>query len=263
MGILAKVSPSVANTDVLLYKCPPGKQAVVVVSAVNTDEVEHTVRLAVLNALDAAVAGASVVTGGTGYDSIPQIVVTGKNTTPAVVRASAMTMTGVALNSNGSGYTPGDVLTLVGGVGTAATVRVATTAANGGITSVTLQSGGRYTELLPNGAAADATGGTGTGAKFDMFRYGILELVVVSRGNGYEAAPTLTAPQAGASGFTATVQMTQVVERVDYLEFDAGLAPTDVLERTGLILGPDESLFCRASQANSVNFAVWGIEELA
>lgn len=263
MGILAKVSPSLANTDVLLYKCPAGKQAVVVVSAVNTGLVDQSIRLAALNDLDAAVAGAAVVTGGAGYDSIPQIVVTGKNTTPAVVRATAMTMTGVAVNTNGSGYMPGDVLTLEGGAGTAATVRVATTAANGGITSVTLLKGGRYTELLPNNAAASATGGTGSGAKFDMFRYGILELTVEDGGNGYEAPPTLTAPQAGASGFTATVQMTQVVERSDYLEFDSVLEPSDVLERTGLILGPNESLFCRASGASTANFAVWGIEEIA
>lgn len=263
MGILAKVSPQTAGTDVLLYKCPAGKQAVVVVSAVNTASVSQAVRLAVMGALDAAVSSAAVVTGGTGYDSFPEIVVTGKNTTPAMIRAAAMAVTGVSVNSNGSGYTPGDVLTVVGGAGTAATVRVATTAANGGITSISLLTGGRYTTLVPGGTAASVTGGTGTGAKLDTFRYGILELEVVEPGNGYEATPTLSAPQAGASGFVGSVQMTQIIERVDYLEFDPTLDPSAVLERTGLILGPNESLFCRASGASTVNFAVWGIEEIA
>lgn len=77
----------------------------------------------------------------------------------------AKILTAVVVAGGGTGYTVGDVLTLAGGTGTAATITVS--AVSGGvITAVTITSVGSYTvaPTSPN----SATGGTGSGATFTV-----------------------------------------------------------------------------------------------
>jgi RHS repeat-associated protein len=84
----------------------------------------------------------------------------------AYVRQSLpVTVTGIAINNNGSAYAAGDVLTVAGGTGTAAQILV-NSVNSGNITSATLISGGSYTvaPTTPN----FVTGGSGTGAKFNL-----------------------------------------------------------------------------------------------
>ena len=72
----------------------------------------------------------------------------------------------VEIVAGGTGYTLNDTLTVVGGVGTAATLR-ATTVAAGVITAVTILTAGAYTENPTN--SVSVTGGTGTGATFRLY----------------------------------------------------------------------------------------------
>jgi len=74
---------------------------------------------------------------------------------------------GIATSNSGGGYTVGDVLTLVGGTGSdSATILVVATSA-GAISAAFLLSPGSYS-AVPAGPAA-VSGGTGTGATFDLF----------------------------------------------------------------------------------------------
>ncbi len=66
----------------------------------------------------------------------------------------------------GSGYVVGDVLTLAGGTGTAATVQVLTVS-SGAILTLAVKTRGAYS-VTPTATSNGATGGTGTGASLDV-----------------------------------------------------------------------------------------------
>jgi len=71
------------------------------------------------------------------------------------------------VNNGGTGYTVSDVLTIVGGTGTAGTITV--TSVDGGvITGVSVTTGGDYTENPPSLNGVTVTGGTGSNATFDI-----------------------------------------------------------------------------------------------
>jgi len=76
------------------------------------------------------------------------------------------TATVSTFSTAGSAYTAADVLTVVGGKGTAATITVNTVDGTGAITGATLLAAGSYTDLPIN--PVSVTGGTGTGAEFTM-----------------------------------------------------------------------------------------------
>lgn len=74
----------------------------------------------------------------------------------------------IAVNNGGTSgtYAPGDVLTLAGGTGTAATLTVATVSA-GQVVTVNLTTAGSYT-APPSLTGCAVTGGGGTGATFNL-----------------------------------------------------------------------------------------------
>ncbi len=78
---------------------------------------------------------------------------------------SSSGVTAVAINFGGSGYVVGDVLTVVGGVGGAATLTVSAVTA-GVITAVTITTPGTYTENPTN--PVSVTGGAGILATFNL-----------------------------------------------------------------------------------------------
>jgi len=114
---------------------------------------------------------ANAVTGGTGSSCTLDLTMTATGWT--VVRESEE-VTAAAINSGGTGYTVNDVLTVVGGLGdgvtdavVAATITV-DTVSSGVITAVTVTTGGHYEEPISPTTAVTVTGGTGTGATFDL-----------------------------------------------------------------------------------------------
>jgi hypothetical protein len=84
--------------------------------------------------------------------------------TASVVSASVQVKNGFPLG--GSGYTVGDTLTLNGGTGTAATLTVASIGPGGSVSTVNVANPGNYTSL--SGVDGTVTGGTGSGAKFNL-----------------------------------------------------------------------------------------------
>jgi len=73
--------------------------------------------------------------------------------------------TGVNVLNPGTGYSAGDILTIIGGTGTAATIQVSTVS-SGQITAAVLYSSGSYS-VYPV-SPVTVTGGHGTGATFEL-----------------------------------------------------------------------------------------------
>jgi|APGre2960657404_1045060.scaffolds.fasta_scaffold00595_6 hypothetical protein len=74
---------------------------------------------------------------------------------------------GVAISANGGNYTNGDIVTINGGLGQSATVRLGVDNALGNVSSVSLVQGGTYT-ANPSISASAVTGGTGSGLTLDL-----------------------------------------------------------------------------------------------
>ena len=75
-------------------------------------------------------------------------------------------ITAVTISTAGSNYQTGDVLTLSGGIGTSATVRVTGVSSGGVVTSVEIVSSGEY--ITPPANPVTSSGGSGTGAEFNI-----------------------------------------------------------------------------------------------
>jgi hypothetical protein len=73
----------------------------------------------------------------------------------------------VAVDAAGTGYTAGDTLDVVGGLGQITTeLTVSTVNGSGGITGVTISNAGQYVEIPTN--PVSVTGGSGSAATFDL-----------------------------------------------------------------------------------------------
>lgn len=263
MAILAKLSPPTANVDTLLYRVPAQRRAVLNLSVLNRHTAASSVRIALVQAGDMIVDSVTITQPGSGYTVIPTITVVPPEgntpSQPATLSVLNMQAATVAIETGGSGYAVGDVLELQGGTASPrARVRVESVGAGGVITSASIVERGIYTALGTGPRAA--AGGAGTGATFTL-TFGIREINLTNKGQGYSDTPTLSAP--GGTGFTGQLVMVQAVENSDYLEFDASLAASAVLERTGLALSAGDAIFVRAANANLVNFLAIGFEEVA
>ena len=112
------------------------------------------------------------------------------------------------LESGGAGYTVNDVLTVVGGTGTSAVLKVTSVTGGGEITSFTTLNAGSYTSFPSSPVAV--TGGTGTAATFNLTSavssasvgaggtgYSVDDVLIVVGGVGIPAVLVVTAATAG------------------------------------------------------------------
>ena len=121
------------------------------------------------------------------------------------------TVTGAAIAGGGTGYTVSDVLTVVGGSGTAATLTV-TSVAGGVIDGISVTTAGDYS--APPSNPVSVTGGTGTSATFNLtlssdgvgadliFTAG--SITGIARITGYSSATSVTASVLSDLGGTAS-----------------------------------------------------------
>jgi hypothetical protein len=144
---------------------------------------------------------------GTAYTSFPSIAISAPTTAggvQAVGSISTMILNNfpTAIASGGTGYTVGDVITLVGGTpsSVAGTFTVATVS-GGVITSIGSSSNfATYTALPTN--PVSVTGGTGTGATITA-TWVVGTIGVATAGSGYIEQPTVTFSGGGGSGAAA------------------------------------------------------------
>jgi len=107
---------------------------------------------------------------GEAYLSIPTITFTG-GTCGVAPAASVNTMQAFNVQlpflNTSTAYSPLDILTIVGGTGTPITLQVITVDGGGKILTFNVTNDGSYT-VLPGTSGIAASGGTGTGATFDI-----------------------------------------------------------------------------------------------
>ena len=139
------------------------------------------------------------------YTSIPSVAISAPTTaggTTATASAALFIQT-VTIQSGGTGYTVGDVLTVVGGTSIAAATLTVNTVSSGVITAVTVTTGGTSYTALPTNPFS-VTGGTGSSATFNATAWGVsATITVTAAGSGYIEQPTVTFSGGGGSGATA------------------------------------------------------------
>ena len=188
-----------------------------------------------------AVLTASVTTPGL-YSVLPTnpVTVTGGTGTGAgfVLVSEATGVSAAAIVDGGTLYEADDVLTVVGGTGTAATITVDTVDGAGIITAATVTTAGEYT-VEPSDPVS-VTGGAGTLATFNLTFADLVTSLAIDTftGLGYEADDILT-----VTGGTSTQPAKIMVDTVDgsgvvltHHVHDAGhysVAPSNPVSVTG------------------------------
>ena len=95
----------------------------------------------------------------------------------------------ITFYARGTGYTAGDTLTLVGGTGTAATISVLSVDPAGIPLSVSILNAGSYSVKPSSGAGSSVTGGSGSGAKFNLVFIGDTVTVTMYASNYTPTVP--------------------------------------------------------------------------
>lgn len=138
-----------------------------------------------VQAKTAVVAGVTVLDGGT-FTSIPTFTIAAPPGSGSTATGTVATM-GMRIirniNTAGSGYAVDDILTVSGGTGTAATIRVTEVTVTGGITSAVVETAGSYS-VLPASPFAVTSGA----AEFQA-GYKILTCTVGGGGSNYPQFP--------------------------------------------------------------------------
>jgi len=142
---------------------------------------------------------------GSGYTSFPSLAISAPTTAGGVQATANIAQMGASaatVQSGGTGYTNGDVLTLVGGTPASAAATFTVTGVTGNvITSVSSTNFLTYTVLPTN--PVSVTGGTGTLATLNVTYYVQSIFTITNAGSGYVEQPTVTFSGGGGSGAAA------------------------------------------------------------
>ena len=143
-----------------------------------------------------------VGSNGSGYHYPPSVQITAQGSGAAAGPASFVAVTAM-VNQSGINYALGDVLSVVGGVGTPTKATVTSADNNGSVQAVALSTAGLYSTLpqLGNVATSLSPGG-GTGCTLDL-SMGIGSISIASAGLQYTAPPLVTIAGGGGTGAQA------------------------------------------------------------
>jgi hypothetical protein len=137
------------------------------------------------------------------YTSQPTVTISAPTTAGGVTATAIQLMyiNSAPVASGGTGYTVGDVLTVVGGTFPIAAGTLTVTSVSGGvITGVLSTNFSSYSALPPS--PVSVTGGTGSGATFNPL-WGNGAFTITNAGSGYVEQPTVTFSGGGGSGAAA------------------------------------------------------------
>ena len=142
---------------------------------------------------------------GTSYTSSPTVAISAPTTAGGVQATATVTIstTGTpTIVSGGTGYTVNDVLTIVGGTPISVAATMTVTAVSGGvITAASYTNFAQYT-VAPTGTIS-VTGGTGSGATFNISFGVTTAFTITNAGSGYVEQPTVSFSGGGGSGAAA------------------------------------------------------------
>jgi hypothetical protein len=145
-------------------------------------------------------------TSGGGYTDLPtvQIVPTG---TGAVAGAITFACVSATIAATGQNYRIGDLLSVIGGVGTPTTIQVTDVNNTGAILAVAVANSGAY-NTLPSVVAATTTvsPGGGTGCTVNL-SFGIKSIAISNAGTNYVSPPKIVINSTTGTGATATATL--------------------------------------------------------
>lgn len=144
-----------------------------------------------------------IVTPGQGYTAAPTVAVNAQGA-GATVGTVEFKVVSVSVADGGNNYRVGDILSVVGGTGTAATATVSSTTAGGSVATVSLGLPGKYTSLpslSSAGTVVQPGGGTGCTLNLNM---GIGKIDVDNGGTLYTAPPRVIIDNGGGANAQAT-----------------------------------------------------------
>lgn len=145
--------------------------------------------------------------GATAYTSHPTPAITAPTTAGGVQAVATSNLfynsalASTTIVNGGTGYTVGNLLTVVGGTSTATAQFTVSAVSSGVVTAITGASGGTYS-VIPTGTLS-VTGGSGTGFTFTINGWGVRSLNIGTAGSGYIEQPTITFSGGGGSGAAA------------------------------------------------------------
>lgn len=170
----------------------------------------------------------SVLSAGKGFNDVPTVSITAQG-----VGAAAGTVTFKAVAASvvvgGSDYRIGDVLSVIGGAGTATTATVISVGPGGAVTGVMLGVPGAYTTLPDLSATATSVlpvGGSGCTLNLDM---GVQGIAVASGGINYTAPPVVHIT--GTAKIQAVISAGRVVA-FDVMSSGSGYTSTPIISLT-------------------------------
>jgi hypothetical protein len=149
------------------------------------------------------------------YTTLPTVTVSVPSLPGGVTATGTLSMRAASATvaAAGADYVPGDVLTVVGGTGTAATFEVATVDAGGEVLTVTLLNAGSYTALATNPVATTTDSVAGAGATLTV-TYEVANFTITNPGSGYISAADAALTFAPASTTVAVATLLATLSNV-------------------------------------------------
>ena len=140
-----------------------------------------------------AVTGIALQSGGSGYTSAPLVTLVGGGGTGATATAtvSGGAVTGFTIVNAGSGYTSAPTVTVAPGVGTGSLATGTAAVTSGSVSSISVSAGGSGYTVAP-GVTITGGGGTGATATATVSGGAVTGFTVTNGGSGYTSAPTVT-----------------------------------------------------------------------
>lgn len=164
----------------------------------------------------------TVISHGSGFTDIPTIDINSRGS-GATVGAISFVAVGAGVATGGYGYREGDILSITGGTGLAATLTVTGVGPNGTVTSVILGNTGLYTALpaISNApTTAQPNGGTDCTINLTM---GIGAIAVANGGSGFTGSPYVGISGGSGTGANAIARVNAgTIIRFDILDAGSG-----------------------------------------
>lgn len=155
---------------------------------------------------------ALTVTPGAGYLTPPTLVFTGGDGAGATATVGlALAIVQSTFQSFGAGYSPGDILTALGGTSARPfKLRVDTVQTGGEILAYTIIDGGNYSVIptISGTSPLTFTGGTGSSFIITAASFGLSEATITAAGTGYTIPPIVTVVGGGGSGASVLASVT-------------------------------------------------------
>jgi hypothetical protein len=153
-----------------------------------------------------SLASITVNSSGSGYNTIPIVSIVPQGS-GAVVSTVTLKVVQAAVSAPGANYRIGDILSVIGGTGSVATLIVAQIGTNGSVVAININSSGDYSTLPSlNGTSTAATPGGGTGCTVNL-SMGLSTIGVANGGSGYTGIPVVIINSASGTGAMATAAL--------------------------------------------------------